>query len=357
MRKTADVAVVLIHSGMDGPATYDTTGIGAENVAASFAALSVRPDVVVVGHSHREMTDSVLNGVHFVQPRKHAGGVSIVHLDLHRVKGRWKVTRIRGESLAITDRPEAPLLTQRLESSHAAVQAWVDEAVGFSEAPLRAGDARARPTPIQDFVLEVQRSRSGADLSAGPAFDLRAGFDADSIRRGQVLALYPYDNTLRAVRISGEQLRAYLEWSARYFKVDPAGRIAINDSVPGYDYDLVRGARYDIDLLQPLGERIRNLTVRGRPVQPGDSFTLALNSHRQTGAGGYTMLRGAPGGVRPQREHRGPAHRGDPEARRCGSRGSSALSVAHRARGCRDRGAAALRHRPRSRAGRPRAIR
>ncbi len=108
MRKTADVAVVLIHSGMDGPASYDTTGIGAEHVAASLASLRVRPDVVIVGHSHREMTDSVLNGVHFVQPQRYAGGVSIVHIDLRRVKGRWNVTRIRGEALPITDRPVSP---------------------------------------------------------------------------------------------------------------------------------------------------------------------------------------------------------------------------------------------------------
>jgi 2',3'-cyclic-nucleotide 2'-phosphodiesterase/3'-nucleotidase len=294
LRRSADLAVVLMHSGMGGPSTYDTTGIGAEDVAASLAELPARPDVVIVGHSHREMADSVLNGVHFVQPRRYAGGVSIVHVDLRRTDGRWRVTRVRGEALQTGDQPVSPLLAQRLARGHQAVQAWVDEPVAVAAAALPANDARARPTPVVDFILEVQRRRAGADLAAGPAFDLRAGFGPDTIRRGQVLALYPYDNTLRGVRISGEQLRSYLEWSARYFRVNPAGRVSINDSVPGYDYDLVRGARYDIDLRNPAGDRIRNLSVRGRPVAPGDSFTLALNSHRQTGAGGYTMLRGAP---------------------------------------------------------------
>jgi 2',3'-cyclic-nucleotide 2'-phosphodiesterase (5'-nucleotidase family) len=57
---------------------------------------------------------------------------------------------------------------------------------------------------------------------------------------------------------------------------------------------VIAGAAYDVDLRRPVGDRIVRLDVRGRPVQPADSFTLALNSHRQTGAGGYTMLRGAP---------------------------------------------------------------
>jgi 2',3'-cyclic-nucleotide 2'-phosphodiesterase (5'-nucleotidase family) len=159
---------------------------------------------------------------------------------------------------------------------------------------MRAGAARVGPDPIIEFVQDVQRRRSGAELSVASAFDLKAGFDADTIRVANVLALYPFENTLRAVRVSGAELKEYLEWSARYFLVDPVGRIAVNDSVPGYDYDVIAGATYAIDLRRPLGERIQGLAVRGRPVQPTDSFTLAVNSYRQTGGGGYTMLRHAP---------------------------------------------------------------
>ncbi|HEU5040480.1 MAG TPA: bifunctional UDP-sugar hydrolase/5'-nucleotidase, partial [Gemmatimonadales bacterium] len=294
LRRLSDVAVVLMHSGMGGPPSYDTAGVGDEDVAASLAALPFRPDIVVVGHSHREIADSVVNGVHFVQPRRDAEGVSVVHVDLRRVAGRWGVARVRGELVRTANRAPSPLLTQRLAAAHAAVQRWVDEPIGEASVPLGLGDARARPTPLHDFVLETLRRRAGADLASGPVFDLRAGFPADTIRRGQVMALYPYDNTLRAVRITGAQLRSYLEWSTRYFRTDAVGRVSIDSTVPGYDFDLVRGARYDIDLRQPVGERIRNLAVRNRPVSPADSFILALNNHRQGGAGGYTMLRGAP---------------------------------------------------------------
>ncbi|MBW8773155.1 MAG: metallophosphoesterase, partial [Gemmatimonadetes bacterium] len=82
MRGEADVIVTVIHSGMDGAASYDTTGIGDENVAATLAAGAYRPDVVVVGHSHKQMRDSVINGVHFVQPRNWAQSVSVMHLSL-----------------------------------------------------------------------------------------------------------------------------------------------------------------------------------------------------------------------------------------------------------------------------------
>jgi 2',3'-cyclic-nucleotide 2'-phosphodiesterase/3'-nucleotidase/5'-nucleotidase len=185
-------------------------------------------------------------------------------------------------------------VTQRLARAHAAVLSWVETPLGTATGSMRAHAARVEPTPILGFVNAVQRMRTGADLSAASAFDLEAGFDSGSIRLGQVVALYPYDNTLRAVRVTGAQLKAYLEHSARYFRADPVDRISINDSVPGYNYDVIAGARYEIDLRRRVGDRIRNLAVGGRRVRPADSFTLALNSYRQTGAGGYTMLRDAP---------------------------------------------------------------
>src|SRR5207249_3929297 len=98
---------------------------------------------------------------------------------------------------------------------------------------------------------------------------------------------------LRAVRISGSQLRAYLEQSARYFRTYQPGGPLINDSVPGVNFDVVSGVTYTIDLTQAPGQRIRGLAFRGRAVAAADSFTLALNSYRQSGGGGYSMLQGA----------------------------------------------------------------
>ncbi len=294
LRRQSDLVVALVHSGLTGPASYDTVGVGGEHEAASLGGLLVRPDLVVVGHSHREMRDSVVGGVHFVQPRPYGGSVSITHVDLVREEERWKPVRIRGELVSTARTVPSTRLTQRLAPAHVAVLQWADLVLGEARGPMPAASARLEPTPILNFVNAVQLKRTGADLSAASAFDLRAGFDSGTIHMRQLVALYPFDNTLRVVRISGAQLKEYLEHSARYFRTDPVGRISINESVPGYDYDVIAGARYDIDLRRAPGDRIRNLSFRRRPVTPTDSYTLAVNSHRQTGAGGYSMLRGAP---------------------------------------------------------------
>ena len=294
LRRESDLTVVLAHSGMSGPASYDTTGIGAEHSAATLATLTDPPDLVVVGHSHREIRDTVVGSVHFVQPKPYGTSVSITHVDLVRRDGRWRPTRIRAGLVSTAMVAPSARVAQRLAPARASVLEWADTSVGEASGAMRAAASRMEPTAIMNFVHAVQLKRTGAQLSAASAFDLKAGFDSGTIRMRDLVALYPFDNTLRVIRISGAQLKDYLEHSVRYFRVDPAGRISIDPRVPGYDYDMVGGARYDIDLTRPVGARIRNLTVRRRPVTPTDAFTLAVNSHRQTGAGGYAMLRGAP---------------------------------------------------------------
>ena len=66
-RAGVDLKVVLIHSGF-GESSYDTSGVGPENDAAALAAMTPKPDLVIVGHTHREIRDTVIKGVHFVQP-------------------------------------------------------------------------------------------------------------------------------------------------------------------------------------------------------------------------------------------------------------------------------------------------
>ncbi|HEU5358204.1 MAG TPA: 5'-nucleotidase C-terminal domain-containing protein [Gemmatimonadales bacterium] len=294
LRAEGDVAVVLVHSGMDGESSYDTTGVGPENAAASLASGDVRPDVVVVGHTHREMVDSVINGVHFVQPRVYAQSVAVVHLSLARRGGHWAVTAIHADRVPLDREPESSALVRRLAPARSAVTGWISQPIGYAVGPFPAQGARASATPLMGLVGEAERRAAHADLAAVSAFSTSGGLPAGEIHRSDIFSVYPYENTLGAVRISGAQLRAYLEQAARYFRVGPGGRVTLNDSVPGYNYDMVWGADYLIDLSKPEGQRITSLSVKGRPVAPTDSFTLAVNSYRLSGGGGYTMLAGAP---------------------------------------------------------------
>src|SRR2546428_1405496 len=291
-----DLKVVLIHSGLNEPSSYDTAGVGAENAALGLASIPLpapRPDLVIVGHSHKEMRDYLVNGVHFVQPRNFAVSLRVVHVSRVKETTGSRVVAMRWELIPLATVAELPRFVRRFPAAHGRARAWGATPLGSASPGFSARYGRVEDTPLLDFINEVQRRRAGAARSAAADFDLGAGLPEGEVRERDVTGVYPYENTLRAVRISGSQLRAYLEQSARYFRTYQPGAPLINDSVPGFNFDVVSGVTFTIDLTQAPGQRIRGLAFRGRAVAAADSFTLALNSYRQSGGGGYSMLQGA----------------------------------------------------------------
>ncbi len=295
----AAVVIVVVHSGLDEPSSYDTTGtagaaLGSENVAARVAHEVPGIDLLVYGHSHKEMADTVIGTTLLMQPKNWATSLAVAHLRLVYRDGAWQVVAKHSQLIQAAHHREDPMLAAVTQEGHRATIRYATTPIGTTPVAWRADSARVTDTPLIDFVLEVERRASGAQLASTPAFSLDASLAAGPITVARLSALYPYDNTLRAVKISGATLRAYLEQSARYFRQDADGFVDIDPAIPGYNYDIVAGVDYTIDLSRPIGERITTLEFNGRPVAPTDSFTLALNNYRQTGGGGFAMLHDAP---------------------------------------------------------------
>jgi 2',3'-cyclic-nucleotide 2'-phosphodiesterase / 3'-nucleotidase / 5'-nucleotidase len=296
-RRGADIVVVLSHGGLDGT-SYDTTttGLPPENVAAELARQEPGIDVIFLGHSHRELADSTINGVLLTQARNWARSVAAATITAERgPDGRWRAVQKRGEILQpVPGRVDRAFLDS-LRWEHERTVAWVNARIGTATEAMPAREGRVRDVAVIDFINEVQRRTAGAQLSAAAAFVIDAGFPAGDITIADIAALYPYDNTLKAIRITGTQLRAYLEKSAEYYAgwpAPPAGTVT-NFAVPGYNFDIVSGVEYTLDISRPVGQRVVELRYRGQPVRDGDSFTMALNNYRQSGGGGYDMIAGA----------------------------------------------------------------
>jgi 2',3'-cyclic-nucleotide 2'-phosphodiesterase (5'-nucleotidase family) len=219
----------------------------------------------------------------------------VVHIALvTQPGGSLKVARIRAERVALEDVRPSDRVQRRLSDPHRAVLGWIETRIGESERRLPMASGRVEDTPAMRFIHDVQRRATRADLSAAPVIDLKAGLDEGEITIGEVYRMYPAENTLRAVKITGAQLKAYLEQCARYFYADSTGLVATNRFYSPANYDVIGGAVYTIDLSKPMGSRITRLEVKGKPVEPGDQFTLALASSRQLGWGNFSMLAGAP---------------------------------------------------------------
>ena len=293
----ADIVLVTVHSGLNEPSSYDTvtTNVPSENVAARVAVEVPGIDLVVYGHSHKEVRGTTIGSTLLVQPKNWATSVDIAHLVVSRAGGGWKVSEKRSDLVQAAGHAENAAVLAATDAIHRETVAYITTPIGTTPERWSADSARVRDTPLIDFILETERKAAGSDLASTAAFSTDLVMGPGPITIAQVAQLYPYDNTLRAVRITGKQLRDYLEFSSRYYRIvaSPTGPLETDPQIPGYNFDIVSGVDYVLDVSKPIGARVTRLDYKGTPVRDTDTFTMALNNYRQTGGGGYAMLSGA----------------------------------------------------------------
>lgn len=294
----ADIVLVTVHSGLNEPSSYDTatTAVPSENVTARLASEVQGIDLVLYGHSHKEMRGTNIGQTLLIQPKNWATSVDVAHLVLSRSGGRWLVIKKTSDLIQAAGHVENPAVLAATDAIHREAVAYVNTPIGTTSERWATDSARLKDTPLIDFILETERKAAATDLASTAAFSTDVVLSPGPITIAQIAQLYPYDNTLRAIRISGKQLRDYLEFSARYYRTpsSPTALLEPDPQIPGYNFDIVSGVDYVIDVARPVGSRITRLEYKGKTVAESDSFTMALNNYRQTGGGGYAMLSGAP---------------------------------------------------------------
>lgn len=294
-----DAVVVIIHSGLGAP--YDDTfggyskdeGIPEENVCAALADRFPQVDAILLGHSHQDLPKKIHNGVLLTQAKKWGERLAIVDLNFQRQGDRWRLVHKDSRTVTTEGVPPDPEVLAVAKKAHDATMAYVNSEVGVSTAEWTSARARVEDTPIMDFINEVQLAKTGAQVSSASVFNAGARLPKGRLRVSDIAQLYVYENTLTTVTLSGAQLRQYLENSASFYAPYRPGGLVF-DNRPAYNHDLVQGVDYAIDVTRPERSRIVELTYQGKPVTDDQTFTMAVNSYRQNGGGGYTMLKQAP---------------------------------------------------------------
>jgi len=300
-RERADLVVVAMHMGLEEDLRVgrdEGAETRHENAALEIARTVPGIDVILMGHTHREVPALWVNGVLLTQANRWASHVARVDLYLDRgADGRWRVTAKGARTLSVEGASEDPEIVKLAEPYHRATQEWLSRTIGWSDRELLARDARFMDSAILDLVQRVQLDAGQADVSLAAVFNPQARIPRGPVTVRDIASLYVYENTLVVIEVTGEQLKAALEHAARYFKPYVQGKTAaelVDEKIPGYNFDVAEGVSYEIDLTKPIGQRIQNLRFRGQPVRSDQKFRLATNNYRYNGGGGYTMLKGAP---------------------------------------------------------------
>ncbi|HYF72183.1 MAG TPA: 5'-nucleotidase C-terminal domain-containing protein [Nocardioides sp.] len=329
--KGCDLVVISAHSGADTSSSYGDALPFPENAASLVAENVPGIDAILVGHAHKEIAQRFVRNKHTGKQvllcEPYYWGMRLAVMDFvvresYTKQGRqkWELVGVGSQLLNSNTVDADPVVAAAVQEQHDTVVSYVNSPVGTSTTALSAARAVVEDVPIIDFVNFVQADAVKAGLSGAAAalpvlsiaapFNRSASFPSGQVTVRDVAGLYIYDNTLLAVQVSGADVKAYLEFSARYFKqvsgtgpftmaqVTNAVTATAPNGTPDYNYDAVAGLdaplTYDIDISQPVGSRILGLAYDGVAVKDTDQFVLAVNNYRQSGGGGFPAVSTAP---------------------------------------------------------------
>ncbi|MCB5274465.1 Trifunctional nucleotide phosphoesterase protein YfkN [Arthrobacter sp. SO5] len=322
----ADVVIVTSHSGATPGSSYGDALPFPENASTQLAEEVPGIDAILVGHAHLEIPERFVTNkatgkqVLLTEPLKWGMRVSVMDLELAKDKGQWTVTAAHSLLLDAKTVDADPAVVRAVQSGHEATVKYVNQVIGTSTAALTTATACWEDSAAIDAINFVQASTIKAELSNGPAaglpvLSIAAAFSRSvDVKAGpltirDVAGLYIFDNTLLSIKVTGAQVKAYLEWSAQYFKpvfsttaraadVTNAATAMAPGGTPDYNYDVVYGLDapldYEIDLAKPVGERITGLTYGSAALRMDQEFALAINNYRQSGGGSFPAVKTAP---------------------------------------------------------------
>jgi 2',3'-cyclic-nucleotide 2'-phosphodiesterase / 3'-nucleotidase len=311
-----DVVFCTDHSGLDGGTSYGDAVPYPENASSLVARQVPGIDAILVGHTHVERPQTLVvnqetgRTVVLSEPLMWGMRLSVFDIDLEFHRGRWHVTSVTAGVRNANTVQEDPDVARLVRDEHRKVVAYVNQVIGTCSQAMSSARSRYEDTPIIDFINLVQSDTVKAGLagtayadlpvlSEASPFSRTASIPAGQVSLRDVASLYVYENTLDAKLLTGAQVKDYLEWSAAYFvQTAPNAPVDVDaltnaGNTPDYSYDVLSGVSYDIDIAQPAGSRIVNLTHGGQPLDPAAQFVLAVNNYRSSGGSNYPHVAAA----------------------------------------------------------------
>ena len=309
-----DLIIGLFHSGLNGGIAIEgADGTRIEEDATERVAQEVEGfDAIFFGHDHiaRNVTLKSPSGrdVLCLDPSCWALNVAEATIELTYDGNRLVGKRISGEIVDVRDEAIDEQMMSYFQPQIDRIKAYVDRRIGIFAAGCSTRDSYFGNSAFTDFLHDMQLRISGADISFNAPLSFDSRIEKGPVTVADMFKLYRFENQLYIVKMTGREIRGFLEMSYDLWANTMTGPddhlLLLNDESTAdqqrmgfrnytFNFDSASGIDYEVDVTRPDGQKVNILRMsNGEPFDEDRMYTVVMNSYRANG-GGDLMIRGA----------------------------------------------------------------
>lgn len=295
----ADIYVVSSHVGINSE-------YGDGDSATEIANANPEVSAILAGHSHSKVESVKVNNAIITQPQSNGKYVSKIEIKIEKNQdGSVKVIDKNASLISTKGIDEDINLNKKLQIHHETAKKDAITPIGEIVGGDLADKDEVKGIPqsavedqgVTDLINEVQLYYSKKQLedlgietektyhvSGAALFSSSSNLKEGSITKADINKIYKYDNKLYTIKTTGRQLKKYMEWSSSFYNTYKPGDLTIsfNEDIRLYQYDMLDGVKYDINISNESGNRIENLVFEkdNKSVEDNDVVYLTVNDYR-----------------------------------------------------------------------------
>lgn len=303
-KEKSDVVIVAVHAGTgrgDG-AVLESQGL---DLFQSLEGV----DFVICAHDHRPVVHKN-DSICLINAGSHCRSLGYGTVTLTVEGGKVVAKSVDAELLQMDKKNVNVQMQREFQADYEAVKAFTLQKVGTLKADLHTRDAYRGMSDYINLVHTLSIGCTPAQISFAAPLTFDGSIKAGTLVYNDLFTIYPYENQLFVVKMSGEEIKNYLEYSYdiwintidsaddRLLKIvnhgDPRTGLKrwsfVNRS---YNFDSAAGLVYTVDVTKPYGSRVNIESLAdGSAFETAATYNVAMTSYRASGGGGL-MREGA----------------------------------------------------------------
>lgn len=303
-KEKSDVVIVAVHAG-----TGEGDGSQLESQGLDLFNSLHGVDFVICAHDHRPVVHKN-DSLCLINAGSHCRNLGFGTVKVKVENGKVVSKTLDAELLPVDKNNVDKQMQQTFRQEFEAVKAFTLKEVGELKTELRTRDAYRGMSDYMNLIHTLSIGCSPAQISFAAPLTFNGFVKEGTLVYNDLFTIYPYENQLFVVKMTGKEIKDYLEfsydsWINTIDSADDHVLKIVNAADPrtgqsrwsfvnrSYNFDSAAGLIYKVDVTKPVGQRVLIESLAdGTSFDEASEYNVAMTSYRASGGGGLMTAAG-----------------------------------------------------------------